>query len=508
MRASRADAPPRALEPRATRVSRRRFLRAAGVAGVGAASLVLVGCGGDDGPQPSRPQEQTTATLNDGAQASNAPAAPSVRRLLLPGRTCETCAIEEPAFAPVAGARALFGVHQGAGYRIELPDTWNGTLILWARGFSGLNPDGTGFNPVLGFGQEVPGRSVLAPSGVAWAASTYRTNGFAPAVGVDDLLALKDLFTREAGAPAQTLCVGASMGGATAQLMAQEFPQEIAGALALCGALSNAEAVDYLASWHAVASWLIGEPPHQADAAGLAAWAGALGRVQTDGSLLLTARGEQFAAVMRALTGGERFGFAAGLARQWPENFALGAVFWPQILARGTPMPGAVIAHDSQILAFDTMAVVYAGDPPGLLDTDALNAEVIRFAAPPADRANPALGPATGRLRTPLLTLKNTGDLFTSISLDQTYRARVDAAGDGDHLVMRAIRRAGHCNFSLPEGVQALQDLQLWVLDGVRPAGEDLRGDLRAAGLAFTDPLEQTDPLRPMGVEAGAGAAG
>ena len=478
-------------------MSRRRFLRAAGVAGVGAASLALVGCGGDDDNAQSQGRAQ--------AQAGAASAAPPGRRLLLPGRTCETCTIEEPAFEPLSGARALFGVHQGAGFRIELPETWNGTLILWARGFSGLNQDGTGFNPVLGFGQEVPGRRLLAPSGVAWAASTYRTNGFAPAVGVDDLLALKDLFMREAGAPAQTFCVGASMGGATAQLMAQEFPGEIAGALALCGALSNAEAADYLASWHAVAHWLIGEAPGQVDGAGLAAWAQALGRVQEDGALLLTARGEQFAAVIRALTGGERFGFAAGLAQQWTENFALGAVFWPQILARGVPRPGAMITHDSRIVAFNTTAAVYASDPPDAVDTDALNAEVIRFAADGADRANPALGPATGRLRTPLLTLKNTGDLFTPISLDQAYRARVDAAGDGEQLVMRAIRRAGHCNFSLPEGLQALLDLQRWVADGVRPAGEDLRGDLRAAGLAFTDPLEQADPLRPLPAATGGG---
>lgn len=30
-----------------------------------------------------------------------------------------------------------WGVHSNAGYRIEVPDNWNGGLVMWAHGFRG-----------------------------------------------------------------------------------------------------------------------------------------------------------------------------------------------------------------------------------------------------------------------------------------------------------------------------------------------------------------------------------
>lgn len=31
----------------------------------------------------------------------------------------------------------LWGVHAGAGYRIEVPANWNGDLVMWAHGLGG-----------------------------------------------------------------------------------------------------------------------------------------------------------------------------------------------------------------------------------------------------------------------------------------------------------------------------------------------------------------------------------
>ena len=245
--------------------NRREVLRAGVSGAVGLTGLVLVGCaGGEDSlaplaetaPAPA-PTPPLAATPPPGDPAASAPADPIGRRLLDP-RRCDGCSIADPAFDPLPGARAVFGIADGAAYRIEVPDNWNGTLVLWGHGFQGLNDAGTGFTNVLGFGQAMPGRELFVPSGVAWAASTYRATGYVPAVGVDDLLAVKDIFRREVGEPKITICVGVSMGGATAQLMAQEFPEEIVGAIAFCGALSNVEVVDYFASWYALALWFLG----------------------------------------------------------------------------------------------------------------------------------------------------------------------------------------------------------------------------------------------------------
>ena len=40
-------------------------------------------------------------------------------------------------FDALTGATAYWGVHAGAGYRIEVPDNWNGELVLYAHGFRG-----------------------------------------------------------------------------------------------------------------------------------------------------------------------------------------------------------------------------------------------------------------------------------------------------------------------------------------------------------------------------------
>ena len=417
------------------------------------------------------------------------------RRKLDPDRRCSGCQLVDPAFDPLEGATAHFGVLDGAAYRIEIPDDWNGTLILWAHGFSGLNDAGTGFDPLLSFGQLDIVR-VLVSSGLAWASSTYQANGYVPAVGVDDLLEIKDLFIQKFGEPQRVYVGGGSMGGATAQLMAQEFPDEIDGALGLCGALGNAWVVDFLASWHAVAAWILGDFPDRTDADGLVEWSSRLGVIGDDGLLQLTPAGEQFAAVMRALTGGERWAFLEGLADQWEGNWEIGALFWPAAIAGGI-QPGALIPHDSSLAAFDTTDVIYASDPSGLVDVESLNAEVVRFDASDAHRAGPARGVAIGPLRVPLLTVKTTGDLFTPLHLDAAYQVAVAAAGDADNLVMRALRRPGHCSISPAEGFRAVSDLIAWVEDGVRPQGEIFDDDPSDAGVAFTDPFERDDPLAP-----------
>jgi len=511
-------------------LDRRTFLRAATRASLGAVGLVLVGCGDDErqgsipviespaaddsGDRAPSPQSQTQnpdeqAIVDDGsqAQAASRPAAdapdppqplPQPRRLLDPDRRCADCTLEDPAFEPMFGSTVRFGLHEGAAYRMEVPPNWRGTLVLWAHGFGGLNDTGTGFQPHLGF-DELPFREVLLPAGLAWATSTYSANGFVPALGVDDLLRTKDLFIEEFGPPELTICAAGSLGGATAQLMAQEFPDEIDGAVALCGALSNAEQVDYIASFHALALYFIGQPPPAGDAQTLVDWGAQLGGPDGEGGLSLTPAGEQFVAVVRELTGGDRWAFVEGLAAQWRTNFQLGAIVWPDVLAsRQSLSDGATIQHNASSVAFDTRSTVYTAVPESGVDLLGLNDQVIRFAPPPGARDNPALGPATGRLKVPLLTIKGTGDLFTPISLDQAYARRVRAQGDQDNLVQRAVRHAGHCNFSTAESLALFVEIRQWLEDGARPSGEDLTGDLEAAGVAFTSPFDPGDPLDPL----------
>ena len=42
---------------------------------------------------------------------------------------------DDAVFDAVPGSKAFFGKYDGGLYRIEIPDTWNGELVLFAHGF-------------------------------------------------------------------------------------------------------------------------------------------------------------------------------------------------------------------------------------------------------------------------------------------------------------------------------------------------------------------------------------
>ena len=388
-----------------------------------------------------------------------------------------------------------FGEIDGAGYRVELPQQWNGELVLWAHGFRGLNDEGTGYSDRMTF-DEIPARDVIIGQGYGWATSTYRVNGYVPGVGVDDLLKVKDRVSEIARAPSRTYIAGGSMGGATAQLMAQEFPQEIAAALAFCPAMGNIWVVDYLVAWHALAHYLIGAPPEQMDVSGLIEWSAALGVSDSTG-LHLSATGEQFAALIKDFTGGDRWGFAEGLRQQWNISFALGAVLWPDIVASAPLSPGQVIAVSNTQPPADTRQHVYSAGPDAGIDLDRLNAEVIRAASSDARRRDPGIGLPSGELKVPTLSMMTTGDLFTPIHLVRDYQRLVTDAGYAQNLVVQPVRRAGHCTFSDSESLGAFTSIVAWLGFGLAPPGDDLQGDLSVIGARFTNPFDQDDPLSP-----------
>ncbi len=538
-------------------LSRRDLLKRFGAAGSGVVALVLVGCGEDEAapqPQPAqsvaapqaeaepqpveeqvreaaeRQQQQAAQQGSPAAEAQAAaeqpqavevqpepqarqvaqphqvqqsqqvqqveqPEPPAERRALVPDVPTGDYELEDPAFDPVPGARVDFGEIEGAGYRIELPEEWNGELVLWAHGFRGLNEEGTGFSRRLTF-DDIPARDVIIGQGYGWATSTYRVNGYVPGVGVDDLLRVKDRVAEIARPPRRTYIAGGSMGGATAQLMAQEFPEEVTAALAFCPAMGNVWVVDYTVAWHALAHWLIGDAPQQIDVAGMLEWASALG-TSDDGGLRLTPLGEQFAALIADFTGGERWGFEEGLRQQWNIAFSLGVTLWPNIIEGSPFAPGEVIAVSDDLPPADTREHIYSADLAAGIDLPRLNEEVIRFGSESGRRHDPGVGIPTGELRVPMLAMKTTGDLFTPIHLDRDYQRMVQESGWERNLVVQAVRRAGHCTFSEREALSAFTAVIAWLSFGFAPGGDDLQGDLSGVGTRFTDPFDADDPLRP-----------
>jgi len=383
-------------------------------------------------------------------------------------------------FAALPGAKAFFGRYDGGVYRIEIPDNWNGELVLWAHGYvATTGAQGARLRVAApGVGQGNPFREHLVTHGFAWAASSYRCNGYVPGQGLLDTLALLDVFKGVNGgkAPQRTYLTGASMGGHVTLLGMQEFPTTFAGGLALCA--SGPGEMDFLTSVSAASEFISGvtvtEGTRDQDVARLATILG-----KPPG---YTNKGRQLASIQVQTSGGPRPFAMEGLESRFIENASTLAGRGDEIWSR--------VASNSDVH-------YHIDDGLGLTDA-AINSAVRRKAADAEARS--ARGPYEeaipfdGRIERPVLTLHGSGDLYVPISLEQSLRRTVDAAGKSSWLVQRIVRSPGHCNFSAAEQADAFDALVDWARNGTRPEGDDMLADLSNAGLKFTNPVRPGDP--------------
>jgi hypothetical protein len=160
-------------------------------------------------------------------------------------------ALTDPGGAPLSRVHA--GVDGGAAWRIEVPNRWNGDLVLHAHGFRGTGTTVWVDDPAL--------RPHLVARGFAWAASSYQTNGYDVGQGVRDTHALIDLFARVTGERAhRVLITGPSMGGHVTAVAIEHFRHTFAGAMPICGALGDTDLFDYYTDANVTAAALTGTP--------------------------------------------------------------------------------------------------------------------------------------------------------------------------------------------------------------------------------------------------------
>jgi pimeloyl-ACP methyl ester carboxylesterase len=437
------------------------------LAALAAAAMIMVACSGGTTATP-QPSPTPASAASDGWQA---PAQLPVTPVALSFKTTD------PALDALPGARTIVGEDGGATYNIEVPDAWNGDVVYFAHGFRGNGPD-----LIV---QVPPIREYLVQHGYAWAASSFSKNGYEPGAGARDTYALRDVFAQKVGAPKRSYIYGQSMGGHIVALSLEQYPAAYDGAVSECGVVAGHEILDYFISWAALASYFGGTDLFASgtDANKL------FGALRNDLPKVLgsaaspTDKGKAFADAIEQLTGGPRPFFAEGFKVNYTLNFGLllQAVAQPQI---------------SNAVAENQHTRYAINDGYGVT-SDELNRAVTRIAANPAYRdpaTHPEFADFTGKIQRPLLTIHGTGDLFVPIGLEQSYRRIVDAAGAGDLLVQRAIRRAGHCTFSQEERIAAFEDLVKWVEQKQKPAGDNILGDLTDAGRAFTNPPLPDDP--------------
>jgi pimeloyl-ACP methyl ester carboxylesterase len=338
-----------------------------------------------------------------------------------------------------AQPKAETGELNGAKFRIDVPESWNGTLVMYCHGY---NPKPVTYdNPKPSAVLET-----FVKQGCAVAQSGYAAGGWAIQEAVNDTEALRRYFITKYGKPQETYVTGHSMGGFLTMTLMEMFPNVYDGGLPLCGPLAPASwfmerrvfdlrvVFDYyfpdaLPSPAKVPSDYVMSPQLNATlmklleskppaAAAMRRWSG----IKTDKELVGTA------------------GFFTYILKDLQER------------SGGNP--------------FDNRNTIYEGTD----DDNALNDGVKRYEADPrASEYVRRFYTPTGKIARAMLHLHTTYDPLVPAWTPNMYTKIAQDAGRADLFAQRYVKRDGHCTMLPAEVERAFADLREWKRTGQRP---------------------------------------
>lgn len=342
--------------------------------------------------------------------------------------------------AATAGPKMEIGELNGAKFRIDIPENWNGGLVIYCHGYSA--------EPVSYKDTKLPPMSaVFTSQGYALAQSGYAAGGWAVQEAVNDTESLRRYFGIKYGVPKETFVTGHSMGGFLTMLLMERYPSNYDAGLALCGPLAP---TNYFMARGAFDGRVVFDYY----------FPGALpgpDKIPTDFRnkpektreiiALLDSEPEKSAA-LRQFTGAHN-------------NRDLGAtlVFITDMLRELQQRAGGN--------PFDNRDIIYEASG----DYNALNKGVKRYAsdARAAEYLRTWYTP-TGKLSRPMLAIHTTYDPLVPVRIPDMYPGIVEIAGSRDMFVQQFVPHDGHCSILAPEIARGFSALREWKDHGVRPA--------------------------------------
>ncbi|MEU2420975.1 alpha/beta fold hydrolase [Streptomyces sp. NPDC007851] len=375
----------------------------------------------------------------------------------------------------------------GAAYVADMPDGWNGTVLLYSHGYA---PAGVP-NPARDAPDDST-KSLLLEQGYALIGSSYATNGWAVTDAVPDQLATLDAFTGRFGAARRTLAWGTSYGGMVTTTIAERHPDRIAGSLSMCGLVQGG-----IATWNSMLDatfalrTLLGGPGSGIRLTGL--------RDTADAAAQAAAMTELVEKAQTTATGRARIALAAALydvpgwndtatPRPAPTDWDTQQAGQYRAVVGLIGLPAFVWRQEAERRAGGNMSwntgVDYAAmlhNSPSLPEVSQLYREAGRSLrtdlgdlgrAPRVVADQKAVGwmdrtsVFTGRLRTPQLDIHTTGDPLIPVQAESAYRRAATAAGSAALLRQGYVDNAGHCTFSPGEQVAALHTLEDRITSG------------------------------------------
>jgi pimeloyl-ACP methyl ester carboxylesterase len=344
-----------------------------------------------------------------------------------------------------AAPRTETGEINGAKFRIDLPENWNGGLVMYCHGYS---PTPVSYDkPEL-----AKTLAVFVDQGYALAQSGYAAGGWAIQEAETDTENLRRYFLRKYGPVKETYVTGHSMGGFLTMLLMEKNPSVYDAGLPLCGPLG-------------APNWFMGRGAFDGRVLFDYYFPGALpdpSHVTADfqNTPEVAKRIEQMldAAPDKAET----------LRRQNSlknnKDLASTLSFLTYLLKELQQRSGGN--------PFDNRNVIYTGTP----DDNAVNAGVKRYSsdAKAATYLRTYYTP-TGRISKPMLAVHTSYDPLVPPSIPNMYESLVEQAGTATHFVQEYVKHDGHCVILPNEIAKAFSRLREWKSSGVRPPGGELQ---------------------------------
>jgi len=401
------------------RLFQKRWLVACGL------TVIACGCG-----RPSTLAPQITPG------ASDAPVAEAARGRVTPQATAQH----------VEGS-----VGPGALYAFDVPEGWNGMLVLYVHGYTPPQV------PVA-----LPSGSIrdfLLQQGFAVAMSSFSENGYSVAEGTRQSHQLLGLFADRFGAPTRTFVLGVSMGGVIGLKLTETYPGQIDGSLLVSGVVGGSRAeVNYIGDVRVLWDYFYpGTIP---------------------GSLFDVPEGVPFDPnwVLQAISTPE------GSAKL-PIFLALAASRGLPIGPGNEPVVGLIHALGFQWVGamdlfdrthghvlYDNADVVYTVPGVPVTVLDALNDGVARYrATPDAEAFLDRNYEPSGALKVPVVTLHGTRDPVVPIFHEDLLVQRAQERGCAGNLLQRRPAAFGHVVFAADAIPQAFFELVTWATTGTKP---------------------------------------
>lgn len=325
----------------------------------------------------------------------------------------------------------------GATYRICMPASWNGKLLVYAHGYvAPTEPVGIPEDQ-LGVAGSPTVDQLANALGYAFVTSGYRANGLVVQEGILDLIDAVEIFTEQEGEPSQVLLAGVSEGGLIAALAVERHPDFFDGALAMCGPYGSfRDQIDYFGDFRALFDYFLPTvmPPSPVAIPETLIENWETG-YYTDTVYPAITAAENITAVNQLLAVS---GAAVDSEDDTTKAQTIEDLLWYNVFATND----ATTKLGGQ--PYDNRTRVYSGS-----DEDAvLNDEIARFDADSTALDAMQAYETTGLLERPLITLHTTGDPIVPIWHAADYEAQIAAAGRAPFHERITYDNYGHCQFT------------------------------------------------------------